>query len=165
MKMTRVWEILSKFKNLCKCHGWKTSESEDWIEIDNNYHNFLWARDVHFSSFKRLVSDRKCVVREGLCYHVVQPSYTAWLFPEAPSVDLVRTVLENPDFSRRIALYDLSPFLEGKRRCVKLNNTDSPVFREFESFLQKELKVKLEPVPPLFDTKTSMDSCSIPALA
>jgi len=146
MKMPRVWEILKKFKDLCKFRGWKTSENEDWVEIDHKYHNFLWARDIHPSSFKSIVSNRKCVVREGLSYHVVEASYTAWLFSEAPSETLVKTIFENPDFSRRIALYDLSPLLEGKNLCVKLNHTDSHVFQEFESFLKNELKVKLKPL-------------------
>jgi len=146
MKMPRVWEILKKFKDLCKFRGWKTSESEDWVEIDDKYHNFLWTRDVHPSSFKSIVSSRKCVVHEGLSYRVVEASYTAWLFSETPSETLVKTIFENPDFSHRIALYDLSPLLEGKNLCVKVNFTDSPVFQEFESFLKNELKIKLKPL-------------------
>jgi hypothetical protein len=144
MKMPRVWEILKKFKDCCKFRGWKTSETEDWIEIDEKYHNFLWARDVHPSSFKSIVSNRRCVVREGLSYRVVEASYTAWLFSETPSETLVKTVFDNPNFSKRIALYDLSPLLEGKNLCVKLNHTDSPVFQEFENFLKTELKVELK---------------------
>jgi len=146
MKMPRVWEILKKFKDLCRCRGWKTSENEDWIEIDDTYHNFLWARDVHPSSFKRIASNKKCVVQEGLSYHVVEASYTAWLFSETPSEALVKTIFESPEFSQKVALYDLSPFLEGKNTCVKLNYTDSPVFQEFESFLKNEFKVKLKPI-------------------
>jgi hypothetical protein len=92
------------------------------------------------------MSNRKCVVKEGLSYRVVDASYTAWLLSEAPSENLVKAIFENPDFSKRIALYDLSPMLEGKNLCVKLNFTDSPVFHEFESFLKTELKV-MEPFP------------------
>jgi hypothetical protein len=149
MKMPRVWEILEKFKNICSFRGWKTSESEDWIRIDDTYHSFLWTRNIHPSSFKKIVSNRKCVVREGLSYRVVDASYTAWLFSETPPETLVKTVFENPNFSERIALYDLSLLLEGKNLCVKLNNTDSPVFQEFEHFLRNELKVRLKPLSPL----------------
>lgn len=162
MKMPRVWEILKKFKDLCNFHGWKTSESEDWIEFDDKYHNFLWTRDVHPSSFERIVSNKKCVVREGLSYRIVEASYTAWLFSEAPSEILVKTIFENPDFSRRIALYDLSPLLEGKNLCVKFNHTDSPVFQEFESFLKNELKVKLK---PLSDPELNAQNYAISELA
>jgi len=146
MKIPRIWEILRKFKDLCKFHGWQISESEDWVESDGKYHNFVYARDIHPSSFKRIVSDKKCVVREGLAYRVVEASYNAWLFSEPPSETLVKAVFENPEFCRRIALYDLSPMLEGKNLCVKLNFTDSPVFQEFESFLKDELKVKVKPI-------------------
>jgi len=165
MKMARVCEILNRFKSFCRGRGWRTCESEDWIEIKKDYHNFLWTRDVHLSSFKRLASNRKCVVREGLSYHVVEPSYVAWLFSNAPSEELIRTVSENPGFSSRIAIFDLSPMLEGQNRCTKLNKTDSPVFHEFENFLRRELKVKVEPLQPFLDSKASLGSCAIPELA
>lgn len=142
--MPKVWEILKKFKDSCKFHGWKISENEDWVEVDNKYHNFLLARNVHPSSFKSILANRKCVVREGLSYHVVEASYTAWLLSETPSEILVKEISENPDFHGKIALYDLSPIFEGKNLCVRLNNTDSPVFQEFENFLENELKVKLK---------------------
>ncbi|MDH5787898.1 MAG: hypothetical protein OEZ40_06385 [Candidatus Bathyarchaeota archaeon] len=144
--MPRVWEILKRFKDSCEFHGWKTSESEDWVEFEDKYHNFLWTRDIHPSSFKTIASNRKCVVREGLLYHVVEASYTAWLFSESPPEVLVKTIFDNPDFSKRIAVYDLSPILKGKNHCIKLNHTDSHVFHEFESFLQNELKVKVKPI-------------------
>ncbi|NWF86258.1 hypothetical protein HXY32_00340 [Candidatus Bathyarchaeota archaeon] len=145
--MSRVWEILKKFKDKCGFHGWRTSENEDWIEANEQYHNFLCTRNIHPSSFKKIVSNRKCIVREGLSYRVVDASYTAWLFSETPSESLVRTVFENPDFAERIALYDISPLLEGKNLCIRLNNTDSHVFQEFERFLRNELKVKLKRFP------------------
>ena len=165
MKMPRVWEILNKFKDCCKLRCWKTSESEDWIEIDEKYHNFLWARDVHPSSFKSIVSNKRCVVREGLSYHVVEASYTAWLFSETPSETLVKTIFDNPNFSKKVALYDLSPLLEGKNLCVKLNHTDSPIFQEFEHFLRNELKVKLKPLSSFSNTEITGKNCAIEELA
>lgn len=144
--MPKIREILKGFKGLCKFHGWKTSEKDDWIETENGYHNFLWTRGIHPSSFKRITASRKCVVREGLSYRVVEASYTAWLFSEPPSETLVNTISRNSDFSKRVALYNLSPVLEGKNLGFKLNSTDSPVFREFEKFLKKELKVELKPI-------------------
>jgi hypothetical protein len=162
MKMPKIWEILKKFKDFCSFRGWKTSENEDWVETDDKYHNFLLARDVHPSSFKRIASNKKYAIQEGLSYRVVETSYTAWLLSETPSEGLVRTVFENPDYSKRIALYDLSPLFEGRNLCVKLNYTDSPVFEEFESFLKHELKVKVKPISkPEF---TSED-CAITELA
>jgi len=165
MKMPKVWEILKKFKDVCRGRGWKTSESEDWIEINDKYNNFLWARDIHPSSFKRIASNRKCVVREGLSYRVVDASYIAWLFSETPSEALVKTVFENPDFSERIALYDLSPLLEGKNLCVKLNQTDSPVFQEFERFLRNDLKVRFKPLSSFSNVEVTEKNCAIEELA
>jgi hypothetical protein len=144
MKASKVWEILRKFKELCRFHGWKTSESDDWVEMENRYHNFLLTRNIHPSSFKSIAASRKCVVREGLSYRVVEASYMAWLFSETPPEDLVNFFIENPELSKRVALYDLSSLAEGKNTCVKLNYTDSPVFHEFEKFLERDFGVKIE---------------------
>ncbi|MGB9740818.1 MAG: hypothetical protein ACP5IM_06215 [Candidatus Bathyarchaeia archaeon] len=160
MKMPKVWEILEKFKNLCRLRGWKTSENEDLIEVGDEYHNFLYARDVHPSSFKKIASSGKCVVREGLSYKIVEPSYTAWLFLEPPSKVLLRTVFENPEFAEQIALYDLSPLLEGKNSCTKLNMTESVVFQEFEHFLENELNVKVQPIR-LSDSQTLLNDIAV----
>jgi hypothetical protein len=146
-KMSKVWEILKKFKCECERQGWKTSESEDWVRVGSEYHNFLWARDIHPSSFKRIALNRKCVVREASSYRVVEASYTAWLFSESPSEVFVKTVFENPDFYKQIALYDLSPLLKGKNLCLKFNYTDSLVFQEFENFLKNALNVKVKRIP------------------
>ncbi|MGB8779102.1 MAG: hypothetical protein WCD81_00445 [Candidatus Bathyarchaeia archaeon] len=165
MVISRVWEILGKFKLFCVRFGWKTSESEDWVEMEDNYHNFLWARNVHPSSFRRIALDRKCVVREGTSYRVVEAAYTAWLFSQTPSEELVRTISENPPLSKSIALYDLSQVTKGKNLCVRLNNTGSQVFQEFEKFLQSELKVRVEPLPPLFCQTVNVSSCEDAAVA
>ncbi len=159
--MSRVWEILKKFKDVCNFRGWRTSESDDWIKIGNEYHSFLWTRDIHPSSFKNVALSRKCIVREGLSYRVVEASFTAWLFSETPSENLIKTVFENPEFSGRIALYDLSSLVKGKNICVKLNNTNSPVFQEFEHFLKNELKVKLKPLPLHFHSETNENNFTI----
>jgi hypothetical protein len=165
MKMSKIWEILNNFKSFIRLRGWRTSENEDWVELNDDYHNFLWTRNVTPASFKAIVSNRKCVVQKGLFYSVVEPSHLAWLFSEVPSEDLIRTVLENPDFSRRIAIFDFSPMLEGKNLCIKLNNTDSSVFHEFETFLQTELKVRVESFRPFSDSKIKMSSKILPELA
>jgi len=162
MKMPKICEIVERFKDLCRSHGWKSSEKDDWIEIKNEYHNFLWTRNINPSSFKRIAANRKCVVREGLSYRVVEASYTAWLLSEAPSKTLVEAIFENPDFSKRIALYNLSPVLEGKNLGFKLNHTSSPVFEEFEEFLEKELKVELKPI---IDSETDSERHTIAKLA
>jgi len=164
MNMSRIWEVLSNFKRFCRLRGWRASENEDWVELNDEYHNFLSTRNVSPASFKAIIANRKCVVHEGLLYTVVEPSHLAWLFSEVPSEDLFGTVLKNPDFSRRIAIFDLSQMLEGKNMCIKLNNTDSPVFHEFEAFLRSELNVKVESFQPFSDSKISVNSNVAPQL-
>ena len=165
MRMSKIWEILRAFKTSCKCRGWRTSENEDWIKTDEGYHSFLWTRDVPISSFKRIITSKKCIVREDLSYRVVEASYTAWLFSEKPSEDVARMISENPSFSTRIALYDLSQMLEGKKRCVQLNGTDSSVFKEFESFLRNELKAKIKPVPIASSSEINPDEYTVKEVA
>jgi len=148
MKLARIWEILTNFKGFCKLRGWKTSESEDWVELNNEYYNFLSAKNVSPSSFETIINNRKCIVHQGLAYTVVERSHQAWLFTEAPPKDVYNTVLKKPDYFKNIALYDLSPTQHGKNTCIKLNNTDSPVFHEFETYLQNELKLEIQPYQP-----------------
>lgn len=142
--MPRICQILNSFKEFCKIHGWKISENEDWIKVNDKYHNFLWIRNIHLSSFRSILANRKCIVREGLSYRVIEASYTAWLLSEKPLKILVKEISENPTLHNRVALYDLSPILEGKNLCMKMNYTDSLVFQEFENFLKDQLKVKLK---------------------
>lgn len=151
--MPKIYTIMEKFKNFCKVQGWKTSESEDWIEVGKEYHNFLLARAINLPSFQKIVSNRKCVVREGLSYRVVEASYTAWLFSEPLSEVFVKTISEDSALSDKIALYDLSPILEDKKVCIKINETGSPVFEEFERFLKNELKVAIKSFSPSSSVK------------
>jgi len=162
MKTSKAWDILRKFKELCKFNGWKTSENEDWIKISDEYHSFLLTRNIHPSSFKNIVANRKCVVREGLSYRVVEATCTAWLFSETPPDDIANVIFCNPEFSKTVALYDLSPIFEGKNLCIKLNQTKSPVFYEFENFLERELKVKVRPYPI---QSSNSDNCRLVELA
>ena len=164
-KVSRVWEILGRFKDFCSGKGWKISQTEDWVETDDQYHNFLWAREVHPESFKKIASGKECVVQDGLSYHVVHAAYTAWLFPETPPDCLIKTVRENPDYSKRIALYDLSRLTEGKNLCAKLNGTDSCVFKEFENFLKNEFKVKVQPIAIITTPDVERGAYATPSIA
>ena len=145
MSIPKVWELLKHFKDRCQSRGWKTSKHEDWVKIDDDYHNFLWIRTIHPSTFEKVAINRKCVIQQGLSYKVVDVSYTAWLFPRTPPEELLQRVANNPELSRRTAIYDLSWAYEGKPVCVKLNMTESPVFREFENFLVDRCGVELKP--------------------
>jgi len=165
MLISKVWEILGEFKLFCMRRGWKTSESEDWVEMEDNYHNFIWAREVHPSSFRKIALEGKCVVKEGTSYRVVEAAYTAWLFSQTPSEELVRAVSENPRLSKSVALYDLSQATKSNNLCVRLNNTSSQVFQEFEKFLQSELNVRVESLAHFFCQRVNVSSCEDAAVA
>jgi len=147
MAIPRVWDLIRCFKGECKAKGWKVSENEDWVKTGNEYHNFLWTRTVRPAAFKKITEEHKCAVKQGVSYQVVDVAYTAWLFSEAPSQELLQTVTENPDLSKRTAIYDLSWAYSEKPICLKLNQTESNVFQEFENFLEKNWKVEFKPLP------------------
>jgi len=165
MNISRIWEILTNFKRFCRLRGWKTSENEDWVELNNEYHNFLSAKNVSPASFKTIITNRKCIVHKGLSYTVVEPSHQAWVFSEQPPQDIYNTVLRKPDYSKNIALFDLSPTQHGKNTCIKLNNTDSPIFHEFETYLQNELKLEMQQYQPPPETKITLTDDPLTQLA
>ena len=165
MNIREVWEILEKFKNLCRDHGWKTSDNEDWVAVDGYYHNFLMTRWIHPSSFKKIASNRGCIVREGLSYRVFEATYVAWLFSEPPPEDVVELVFRSTDLCRNTAIYDLGLTMEKRKSCGRLNKTSSLIFREFENFLQDKLEVKFKPLPSLPSrTEINGESVTIPEI-
>jgi hypothetical protein len=145
METVKVWDILERFKYECQSHGWITSQKEDWVKTGDEYHNFLWARNIHPSTFQKVTSNQKCVVQENNSYKVVDATYTAWLFPKNPPKNLIETLRKNPNLSRRTAIYNLSHPYQGKPVCLKLNKTGSRVFEEFEKFLENTWGVKVKP--------------------
>ncbi len=149
LRIPKVWKLLDGFKCQCQLRGWKTSEHEDWVKIGDEYHNFLWTQTVHPSTFEKIAVNHKCAIRKGVSYHVVDVSYTAWLFPQGPPKGLLETVKENPELSRRTAIYDLSWIYTGKPLCLKLNETKSMAFQEFERFLEEKWGVEVKPVQKL----------------
>ena len=149
LQIPKIWELLEGFKEQCQLRGWKTSEHEDWVKIGEEYHNFLWIQTVHPSTFKKIAVKHKCAIRKDVSYQVVDVSYTAWLFTQGPSEGLLETVKENPELSRRTAIYDLSWMYAGKPLCLKLNETKSMAFQEFERFLEKKWEVEVKPFQKL----------------
>lgn len=143
----RVWELIERFKDWCRSRGWRTREREDLVEAGGKYHNFLWAQSVNPSTFKTIVSSPlRCALQEGVSYRVVDISYVAWVLPDTLPEDASRLVTEKSDLSRRVAIYDLSRTYAGEPVCLRLNETDSVVFQEFERFLNREYRVKVRPI-------------------
>jgi hypothetical protein len=151
LSIPKIWELLKNFKDFCKSRGWEISEHEDWVKTNDDYHNLLWIRTIHPSTFEKVALNQKCAIRQGLSYRVVDVAYTAWVFPQTPPEELMQRVLNNPELSAKIAIYDLSWAYEGRPVCVKLNMTESQVFREFEDFLEDRCGVELKPARQMFD--------------
>lgn len=149
MRIPKISELVYHFKLKCKSRGWEASQHEDWVKVDNKYHNFLWMRTVHPTTFKAIVEEHKCAIRQGVSYRVVNVDYTAWLFSETPPEELLQMTWENPKVLKKIAIYDLSWINSEKPVCLKVNQTDSRVFEEFENFLEKNWRVKIKPVEVL----------------
>jgi len=140
----QTWELIDRFKGWCQSKGWKASDREDWIKMGDEYHNFLWIQTIHPSTFEKVAMNSRCAIREGNSYRVVDVSYTAWLCSKSPPELLIHEVAKKPKILNKNAIYDLSQVYSGKPICIKLNRTDSIVFQEFETFLEKEWKVKLK---------------------
>jgi hypothetical protein len=149
MPVPRVSELVYHFKRECESRGWEASQHEDWIKVGNEYHNFLWTRTVRPATFKKITEEHKCAIRQGVSYQVVDVDYTAWLFSETPPEELLQMMEENPELFKKIAIYDLSWINSEKPICLKLNQTGSRVFQEFENFLEKNWGVKFKSIKAL----------------
>ena len=124
--------------------GWETCEIEDWVKTEEGkYHSFLWTQTIHPSTFERIVTNRKCGIRRGNSYEVVNISYMCWVFQEKPAEFLVSQIKENNELAKRIAIFDLSGVYTGENICQKVNETESLVFIEFEQFLKDEGYISL----------------------
>jgi len=142
-----IWGLIDSFKERCRLSGWETCKTEDWVKTeDGEYHNFLWTQTIHPSTFERIASNHKCGIRRGVSYEVVDISYIAWLFQERPPEFLMSRVKENPELSKKTAIFDLSCVYMGENVCRKFNETESSVFKEFEQFLEEEWEITFKPV-------------------
>jgi hypothetical protein len=143
--LPQPWELIEQFKAWCQSRGWKAPDREDWIKINDEYHNFLWIQTIHPSTFEKIAMNSRCAIREGNSYRVVDVPYTAWLCSKSLPELIANEIAKKPKLLKKNAIYDLSQaYLGGEPVCLKLNETDSVVFQEFESFLEKERKLKLK---------------------
>lgn len=141
----RVWEIMSQFREYCRSKGWKTLETEGWVQADGKYHNFLQSAHVHPATLKRVSSCPRMAIPKGKKYVVVHVAYTSWIFTEIRSGELAtyaRMVIKDPKLVETTAIYDLTQAYLMSPQVMKLNKTDSEVFREFEYFLKTRWKLE-----------------------
>lgn len=153
MSVPKVWELIRCFKEECKSLGWKASADEDWVNVDNQYHNILWTRTIHPSTFRILAKSSKCAIRERVSYRVVSVAYNAWLFSQSPHEDIIRNVIADPVLAKTTAIYDLSCLHSGKTVCPRLNLTESRVFKEFEKFMEKKWGIEFQSVEGVLTTE------------
>ncbi len=151
-EIPKVWDLLRCFNKACRGKGWKTSNDKSLVQVGDEYHSLIGTRTTHLSTFKRIADTQECSVLEGNSYRVVSVSYTAWIFQQPPSKQLLETLTKNSEVSKKTALYDLSRIYSGRPLCLRLNETDSLVFNEFEKFLKEEYAVKVE---PLYEPRSS----------
>ena len=150
-----VWNLIDSFKERCRLSGWETCETEDWIKTDDGeYHNFLWMRTIHPSTFERIASNHKCGIRRGMSYAVVDIAYIAWLSQERPPEFIISRVKENPELKKKTAIFDLSCVYSGENVCRKFNETESRIFKEFEKFLEDEWSLEFKPVDEMLTLTT-----------
>lgn len=145
LSFPKVWSLIDSFKDRCRMRGWETCENEDWVKTDDGeYHNFLWTQTIHQSTFESIAASHRCAIRRGLSYDVVNISYIAWVFQEKPPEFLIQRVKENPELSKKTAIFDLSGAYTEEALCRKINETESQVLKEFEQFLEEEWNLVFE---------------------
>ena len=151
-KIPKVWDLLGQFKEECRRKGWKTSTYQDTIKVGDEYHDFIGTRTTHTTTFQRIASRKKLAIPEGKSYRIVDVSYTAWVFQEPPPQQLVKTLSINPDLYKKTAIYDLSTVYKGKPYCLRLNETGSQAFEEFEKYLKETYRVETK---SLYEPRTN----------
>ena len=127
-------------------------ENDDLVRAKDEYHKFIWKNSVQPKTFERVGANPFCCLREEISLRKVVLSYIAWVLSQTPSESIIRMMAEEPSFPKRIAIYDLSEAYSGKSACLRLNETKSIVFKEFEKFLRVEYNVRFQPLcklPPL----------------
>lgn len=152
MAVPKVWEILRSFKCDCETRGWNVSENEDWVKAEGLYHNFLWIRTLRPAALKEIALKHRCAIRRRTSYDIVDVAYIALLLHETPSEELLQ-IVQDPELSGKVALYDLSSVYSDEPTCLKLNRTDSKVFKEFEEFLERKWKIKFRQIRDLLTAK------------
>lgn len=129
------WSLIEKFKNACKNKNWRMYGDEDIVYDGSEYHHLVIVHQTRFETFKRVIANPHQSIKRGGQHEVVNVSYIAWISQEQIPKIAADLLANRPALLSRVALYDLSPLNNGENVCLKMNRTDSTVFREFESFL------------------------------
>ena len=131
------WEVIEEFKNLCTTKGWITFEHEDLVKAGDKYHYLVFTHRIFPETFRRVILNSRQCIREGNMCRTVDVSHIAWISQNAIPDSVLTLLVAKPMLLRKVALYDISPLSRRKNLCLKINETESPVFLEFEKFLIK----------------------------
>jgi hypothetical protein len=158
MPLPPIWALIAQFKASCS-KEWTTSIDrsayDNVIEAEHAYHKFFLTRHLHPTTFKKIVANSSCTLREGVSYRTVKLSYMAWVVSQSPSWDIWTYLSkQGPSFAKRVAYYDFSQVYDGVSRGYKLNETDSKVFQEFERQLTKHYGIEFEPLTKIRRDRT-----------
>ncbi len=141
----KIREVVTRFKRRCQLKGWRVIEREDVIKRNERFHNIMWTRKIHPSTFNSVAADKTTIIQEGVSYRPIDVSYNAWISATPLPASLKQMIAKNPKLLNRNAVYDLSK-ISTKGTAEKLNKTSSKVFQEFESFLKDEFQFELNPI-------------------
>ncbi len=141
MSIPNILEMIDSFMNRCRLKGWEIIENETVVKSEGEYHNLIWIRELHPPTFERVAEYDEVAISDGAAYKTLETSYTAWICFKTSCESLMQIMTQKPELLRRNAVYDLSQAFIN-RTCVKLNETASEVFHDFERFLLDDLRIK-----------------------
>ena len=141
--MPEIWEIVDGFKKRCQLKGWHTIEHEDVVESNGEYHSLKWIRGLHPSTFNRVAGNVTYKLKLGEVDRIVNVSYTAWICNKTSCEALMQIMVKNPELLTRNAVFNLSQAYTNNM-CLKINETASEVFQDFERFLENKLKIAIK---------------------
>lgn len=136
LQLSDFWDFIERFKDVCRARGWKVLEQEDIVCEGGRYHQIILLHQIHFETFRRVTLNPHRFIREGELLNMINVSYVAWVSQGAIPNEALDFLAAESRLLSRVALYDLSPLREGRKLCLKINETGSAVFREFENFLE-----------------------------
>jgi hypothetical protein len=132
-----IWDLLYTFREHHQSKAWKYYNNGTVVETNDEYHRFIWTRQLHIHTFRNLIHNPSCTICIHKTYMYTHPTYTAWILTEPPRADVWLYLIQDaPELLPHVAIYDLSQiYSEGSTSCLTINKTQSAVFNAFEQFL------------------------------
>jgi hypothetical protein len=113
------------------------SQDGDWVKAGEAYHAFLWCKSLSAETIHSIAARSEVSIYEQDRWKVQKVDYIAFL--SGLTAGVFELLERYPHLSNRVMLYDID-------RGRKTGNAVSPVFGEFERFMEEEYGIALEPV-------------------